>query len=65
VLSLKQGRPLRAFHDDALALRTYQNQLLQAGIPLAWLTEVGVSAPQFSKAQRDFMDRPDEFADRL
>jgi hypothetical protein len=64
-LSLKQGRPLRAFHDDAQALRAYQNQLLQAGIPLAWLTEVGVSAPQFSKAQRDFMDRPDEFADRL
>jgi hypothetical protein len=38
---------------------------LEAGIPLAWLTEVGVTAPQFSKAQRAFMDQPDAFADRL
>jgi hypothetical protein len=29
------------------------------------LTEVGVGAPQFAKAQRAFMDHPDAFADRL
>jgi hypothetical protein len=64
-LSLKEGRPPRAFHDEAQALGLFQGRLLEAGIPLAWLTEVGVTAPQFSKAQRAFMEQPDAFADRL
>jgi hypothetical protein len=64
-LSLKEGRPPRAFHDDARARGLLQGRLLEAGIPLAWLTEVGVAAPQFSKAQRAFMDQPDAFTDRL
>ena len=64
-LSLKEARPPRAFHDEAHALGLFQGRLLEAGIPLAWLTEVGVTAPQFSKAQRAFMEQPDAFADRL
>jgi hypothetical protein len=64
-LSLKEGRLPRAFHDETQALGLFQGRLLEAGIPLAWLTEVGVTAPQFSKAQRAFMDQPDAFADRL
>jgi hypothetical protein len=64
-LALKQGRPPRAFHDDTQALGAYQDQLLQAGIPLAWLTHAGVGTPQFAKAQRAFMDRPEAFAAEL
>ncbi len=63
-MALKQGRSPDRFH-DAQALGAFQAQLLDAGIPLAWITEAGVSTPQFVKTQRAFMEQPETFADRL
>jgi hypothetical protein len=65
VAAIKQGSLPRTFCDHAKSLRVFQDQLLDAGIPLAWQTEAGVTSPQFATAQRAFMDRPEAFANRL
>lgn len=63
--ALTKGRSPRDIYDDPQALRAFQDQLLGAGVPLAWRLDTGVTQSRFAAAQREFMDNPDAFADHL
>jgi hypothetical protein len=63
--ALKHDQSPREIHANPQILRAFQDQLLGAGVPLAWRTDTGVTHSRFAAAQREFMDRPEDFAGRL
>lgn len=55
-VALESGRTPAAIHGDPASLRGFQDRLLAAGVPLAWLIDVGTGDPAFAVAQRLFRD---------
>jgi hypothetical protein len=55
-VALESGRSPAAIGGDRASLRAFQDRLLAAGVPLAWLIDVGTADPAFAVAQRLFRD---------
>ena len=53
--ALAVGRAPRSIQADPVLLRSFQRSLLEEGVPLAWLIDVGVDHPAFAASQRAFM----------
>jgi hypothetical protein len=56
--ALEHGRGPRSIHADAPLRQALQDVLLHDGVPLAWLTDIGVDHPAFAATQRLFMQIP-------
>ena len=50
--ALRTGAVPRTVHADRQMVRAFQRDLLQDGVPLAWLVDVPIGSPHFSAAQR-------------
>ena len=55
-VALESGRTPAAIHGDPASLRAFQDRLLAAGVPLAWLIDVGTGDPAFAVTQTLFRD---------
>ena len=53
--ALAVGRAPRSIQADPVLLRSFQRSLLEEGVALAWLIDVGVDHPAFATSQRAFM----------
>jgi hypothetical protein len=54
-VSLDQAVPPRRIRGEPARLAAFQRELLGAGVPLAWLTDVGLDHAGFAAVQRLFM----------
>ncbi len=55
-VAVESGRTPAAIHGDRASLRAFQDRLLAAGVPLAWLIDVGTGDPAFAVTQTLFRD---------
>jgi len=63
--AVTHGDSPRNIRDDPQRLRSFQKGLLEAGIPIVWRTDVGVTHSRFAAAQLEYMAHPEKFRDRL